>query len=74
MATLYIDTSRSTCGECGQNADPGETAHVMEVMVGDGCGSTFDAVSSHYPDFSGLYDRIREMRPDLPFVDFGATS
>lgn len=67
MATLYIDRSYSNCGACGRNADPNEKAHVMESMVGEGCGATFTAVSSNYTDHDGLYDRIKEMRPDLPF-------
>ena len=55
-------------GACHRNADPNEKAHDMERMKGEGCGAVFTAVSSNYTDFAGLYDRIREMRPDLPFT------
>jgi len=68
VSTLYINLSDSRCGACDRNADPCESAHVMETMRGEGCGATYTAVSSHYVGVPGLYDRIREMRPDLPWV------
>lgn len=33
-----------------------------------GCGAVFTQLSSHYSDFDHLYDRIREMRPDLEWI------
>lgn len=69
MTTLFINRSDSRCGECGKNADPNESSHAMLVMRGEGCGAVFDAVSTHYWDFEGLYASVRAMRPDLPFID-----
>jgi hypothetical protein len=68
MATLFINRNDSRCGACNRNADPFESAHLNETMYGEGCGATYDAVSSDYSGVPGLYERIREMRPDLPFV------
>ena len=69
MVTLYINPSDSRCGACNRNADPYEPAHLMEKMRGEGCGATYTAVSSHYVNVAGLDERIKEMRPDLPFID-----
>lgn len=72
-ATLYINRSDSQCGACGRNADPYEKRHdSIWAWAGTlpGCHAEFTEVSSHYSDHDGLYDRIREMRPDLPFVDY----
>lgn len=67
MSTLFINRSDSRCGACNRNADPHEPGHHMVTMRGEGCGVEYDAVSTDYFDFEGLHDRIREMRPDLPF-------
>jgi hypothetical protein len=72
VTTLYINRSDSVCGACGLTALPGDIRH--ETPCGwdqhPGCGAEFTAVSSHYGDHSGgMYTRIREMRPDLPFLD-----
>lgn len=72
-ATLYINRSDSVCGACNGNADPSEKRHTTRwAWAGSqpGCGAEFVALSSHYSDHDGLYARIREMRPDLPFVDY----
>lgn len=66
-AILHINRSDSRCGACGKNADPAENAHTMTTMHGVGCGATYVAVSSNY---FGMEDRVRAMRPDLPFQSF----
>ena len=71
MTGLYITPSRSECGACGKNADPGEDAHDMARMKGEGCGARFTFVSSHYFGYPSLYDSIQAMRPDLPFREPG---
>jgi hypothetical protein len=63
VATLHIGRTSSRCGACGKNADPTEAAHVMETMVGPGCGAVFVAVAASY---SGSEDDVQAMRPDLP--------
>jgi len=68
--TLYIDPSRSTCGGCGQGANPKELCHdtVFEYSPDSGrpgCGQRYVFVSSNYTDFEGLHARVRAMRPDL---------
>ena len=75
MATLYINRSDSRCGACNKGADPYEESHITLLgwyAVNDnmkGCGAVFDSVSSDYNDFGSLYDRIEEIRPDLPFIN-----
>lgn len=72
-ATLYVNLINSVCGACNRNADPYEKRHTTQwAWTGTkvGCGAEFVALSSHYSDHDGMYDRIREMRPDLPFVDY----
>lgn len=66
-ATIEVGTWYSRCSACGENADPYETAHVMETMVGEGCGATYTAITSQYL-FPGVSERMREMRPDLPLA------
>lgn len=70
MATLFINPSKSRCGACNKNADPYEDAHIMESMVGDGCGAVFDKLSTDYVNYHELYESIQRMRPDLPFEEF----
>jgi hypothetical protein len=74
MSTLYINRSDSRCGACNKNADPAEPAHFMKHMHGDGCGATYHAVSSDYSGSPELVARIKEMRPDLPYTGWEATS
>lgn len=80
MVTLYIDKSDSYCGGCNKGADPYEESHITLMgwaAVNDnmkGCGAVYDSVSSHYTNLTegsgfGLGDRIKEMRPDLPWID-----
>jgi len=66
--TLYINTTSSRCGACNRNADPSETEHIMVRMQGVGCGAKFEALSTDYYDFEGLYAIVQGMRPDLPFA------
>jgi hypothetical protein len=75
MTTLYINKSESRCGNCGHGADPYEESHITLVgwaAVNDrmqGCGETYTDVSTDYVNFPGLTDAIKEMRPDLPFIE-----
>lgn len=69
--TLFIDTWSSQCGNCRRGADPDEKRHetIMEMSTANGrpgCGVEWRYVSSNYGRM--LADRIREMRPDLPFT------
>ena len=64
MTYIAINRSDSRCGGCNRNADPHESAHVMEHMEGEGCGATYAFVTS---DYTGFEDRVAAMRPDLPF-------
>lgn len=74
MATLYINKSESRCGACNKGADPYEESHI--TLLGwfatndkmQGCGVTFDSVSSDYYGFPGLMEEIQKMRPDLPLL------
>lgn len=68
MATLYINLSDSRCGACRRNADPYESAHTMAKMRGVGCDEVYTAVSSDYSGAELMYERIKQMRPDLPFM------
>lgn len=68
-ATLFVGPVYSSCGSCWGLADPNEKTHITRGD-GEGCGTTFVRVSSDYGDRNGLYQRIRETRPDLPFVDW----
>lgn len=72
MSTLYINLSDSRCGGCNRSVLPQDVRH--ETPCGydqhPGCGAEFTSVSSDYADSSGdLERRIREMRPDLPFLN-----
>jgi hypothetical protein len=71
LATLYVNLSDSRCGWCNKSALPHDKRH--ETPCGwdqhPGCGAEFIAVSSDYSGASELYERIRAMRPDLPFID-----
>lgn len=70
-AVLIIGTSRSSCSNCkGSSVDPYAKRHeqTMGYSPGPGCFEEYTAVGSEYANFSGLYDRIKEMRPDLPFI------
>jgi hypothetical protein len=74
MVTLFIDKSDSTCGGCGKGADPYEESHITLLgwhAVNDnmkGCGAIYDAVDSNYNWLGDMEQRIREMRPDLPWL------
>jgi hypothetical protein len=65
---LLIGTWSSRCQACGRNADPNETHHLMENMVGEGCGLRFTAVGSNYRNI-GEREFTKEMRPDLEWSD-----
>lgn len=76
-ATLYINLFSSRCGACGNGVDPEAQTHEMVLgawgVPGPGCGARFTEVSS---DYAGTADRVKQMRPDLPFVglDLGSAS
>lgn len=65
MTTLYINRTDSRCGACNRNADPAEPAHIMEKMVGEGCGAVFDSLAS---DYLSMKKYVVPMRPDLKWV------
>lgn len=67
MTQLIVGPSQSRCGACGKNADPYESAHDMDRMLGDGCGATFTEVTTNYLD-ANLEEATKALRPDLPFV------
>ena len=62
-ATLIIGGFSSWCSACSQNADPGEKAHEMLSMQGEGCGAEFVDMISEY----GEKELCEKMRPDLPY-------
>jgi hypothetical protein len=69
-ATVIVGPSRSTCAECGRGADWRAKAHDTIVEYGPdtgkpGCGAVWTHVDSDYTDFSGLYESIKNGRPDL---------
>jgi hypothetical protein len=77
-ATLVINSDESYCSACGGGAAPEEEAHMSiqprEVAGGfiaqgqrAGCGATFIATATE-SFMPGIAERIREMRPDLPFM------
>lgn len=75
MVTLYINKSESRCGGCNRGADPYEESHITLLgwaAVNDkmkGCGAEFTDLSTDYVNFPGLLEAIRDMRPDLPFIE-----
>lgn len=66
MNVLYIDTSSSSCGACGENADPDEKQHdtVLGYVPAPGCGAFFTHVGSHYSG-EPFHTGAQIMRPDL---------
>lgn len=73
-AILYINPFHSRCGECSGGCNPRAESHDERYgfSVADnepGCGVTWTHVSSDYANFEGLYDSIKNMRPDLEFID-----
>lgn len=66
---LVINLSGSECADCGKNADPDSKIHILPkgwINEGTGCGVKFKYVTSYY---GGMAQRIREMRPDLQWID-----
>lgn len=53
-----------------KSADPRAKTHdrVLGYQPGPGCWERWTTVTTHYSDHNGLYDGVREMRPDLRFV------
>jgi hypothetical protein len=71
MATLFIDRNASYCGACQRGADPKEESHETVLSWSGpekGCGVLYTEVASHYVG-GGIEDRVREMRPDLPWSE-----
>lgn len=66
MNVLYIDPSSSSCGACGENADPDEKQHdtILGYTPEPGCGAVFTHVGSHY-SYPTIDQAARAMRPDL---------
>lgn len=76
MVTLYINKSESRCGGCDKGCDPYEESHITLLgwaAINDkmkGCGAQYTDVATDYVNFPGLDDAIKEMRPDLPFLEW----
>lgn len=75
---LIINPSASYCGECGWGAFPHEESHQTLAGYGApydraGCGVEWNAVGTAYWDFEGLWDSVKEVRPDLEFVEVWQT-
>lgn len=71
--TLIINTWSSQCGSCGKGCSPDDETHerILGYGVPDGtkgCGVRWTKVASEYVG-AGMEERIRDMRPDLEFVD-----
>jgi hypothetical protein len=69
-ATLLIGRNESSCNACGGAADLNARSH--DVLLGygpsngqPGCGVTWTHVAATY---TGTEDAVRQMRPDLEFV------
>lgn len=69
---LCISRSSSRCSACGRSALPHEPAHATPCGYDNhsGCGATYTHVTS---DCGGLDQAAREMRPDLPWIDYAET-
>lgn len=67
---LTVNRSDSRCGACNRNADPGELAHTMANMRGEGCGAAFTHITTGY---LGAEESVRLRRPDLTWLDFPVT-
>lgn len=70
MVVLSIGSWNSTCGGCGFEALPEDKAHTTPAGYSKhpGCGAVFTHVRAVYP---GSEERVKEMRPDLIFLDMG---
>ena len=69
--TLEIGTWHSFCRNCGKGANPDEKSHKTVLGYGEqgkGCGIKWTQVTTGY---AGLKERVKEMRPDLKYVDWG---
>jgi hypothetical protein len=75
VATLYINRSDSRCGACDKGADPYEESHITLTgwfAVNDnmkGCGAVYDSVSTDYFNSKDLIGDIKDIRPDLPYIE-----
>ena len=73
MNVLLIGRFSSSCGNCGRQTLPEEKTH--HTISGydpsrPGCGVEWTHVSSNYFDpYGRLQERLKEMRPDLIFID-----
>lgn len=70
-ATLIIDRSDTRCSNCRKSVSPYAETHETNLGYGPingtpGCGAKFIATASGYVG-PGISERIKEMRPDLPF-------
>lgn len=66
MNTLVVGTSYSRCSACGQNADPAEDAHLMNVMEGAGCGEPYTGITSDYIHVTA--EMLNDINQLLPVV------
>lgn len=65
---LWIGSSSSECGACGLTCLPHEPTHATLCGYDQhpGCGARYTHVA---PIYFGSADAVRQMRPDLTFVD-----
>lgn len=73
--TLIINRNDSKCGNCQGSCNPDEKRHDTKLGYGDtngepGCRAYWQYVSSEY---TGMEERLKEMRPDLEWLDYYAT-
>lgn len=73
MKILVVNPSASWCGECREDANPNEPAHLTVLGYGDkngtpGCGAVWTHVGSEYVG-DEIRDAARRMRPDLEWTD-----
>lgn len=69
---LYIGRFDSHCGACGKGCWPHEPTHKMNTGYDQhgGCGAKYTHVQSLYVGRESE-NAVREMRPDLTFLELG---
>lgn len=69
--TLFIDSWRSECGNCGMGAAPEEVIHETCLGYGEqpkGCGVKWEYVSTNYRGLN-MRNRLKAIRPDLEYIE-----
>jgi hypothetical protein len=70
-AILVVGSSSTSCSACHRQVLPESKTHAKISGYGPehpGCGALFVGISTGYPDVNPQI--LRNMRPDLPVVDF----